>query len=88
MKKESEHQECCLKVQRLCAQLEKAQGSLHSQELELGHLRPLEMWLGQYQREKQVSGMEIRICLKQTNQENNTKTSEKACVVLEKNCLD
>lgn len=55
MKKESEHRECCLKVQRLCAQLEKAQGSLHSQELELEHLRPLEMWLGQYQREKQVS---------------------------------
>lgn len=55
LKKEREHRECCLEVQRLCAQLEKAQGSLHSQELELERLRPVEMWLGQYQREQQVS---------------------------------
>ncbi|XP_044218122.1 centrosomal protein of 63 kDa isoform X2 [Thunnus albacares] len=52
--KEREHRECCLEVQRLCTQLEKVQGSLHSQELELERLRPLEMWLGQYQREQQV----------------------------------
>uniref|UniRef100_A0A8P4GDW8 Centrosomal protein 63 n=1 Tax=Dicentrarchus labrax TaxID=13489 RepID=A0A8P4GDW8_DICLA len=55
LQKEKEHRECCLKVQHLCTQLEKAQGSLHSQELELERLRPLEMWLGQYQREQQVS---------------------------------
>ncbi|XP_036970148.1 centrosomal protein of 63 kDa [Acanthopagrus latus] len=54
LQKESEHRECCLEVQRLCSQLEKAQGSLHSQELELKRLRPLEIWLGQYQREQQV----------------------------------
>lgn len=42
-------------MQHLCSQLEKAQGSLHSQELELERLRPLEIWLGQYQREQQVS---------------------------------
>ncbi|XP_049442985.1 centrosomal protein of 63 kDa isoform X2 [Epinephelus fuscoguttatus] len=52
--KEREHRECCVQVQHLRAQLEKAQGSMHSQELELERLRPLEMWLGQYQREKQV----------------------------------
>lgn len=55
LQKEREHRECCLEVQRLCAQLEKAQGKLHSQELELERLRPLEKWLGQYQREQQVS---------------------------------
>nr|XP_046247446.1 centrosomal protein of 63 kDa isoform X2 [Scatophagus argus] len=54
LKKEKEHRECCLEVQCLCTQLEKAQGSLHSQELELERLRPLEMWLGQYRREQQV----------------------------------
>ncbi|KAE8294417.1 Centrosomal protein of 63 kDa [Larimichthys crocea] len=54
LQKEREHRECCLEVQRLCAQLEKAQGKLHSQELELERLRPLEKWLGQYQREQQV----------------------------------
>ncbi|XP_045906535.1 centrosomal protein of 63 kDa isoform X1 [Micropterus dolomieu] len=54
LQKEREHRECCLEVQRLCTQLEKAQGSLHSQELELERLRPLEMCLGQYQREQQV----------------------------------
>lgn len=55
LQKEREHRECCLEVQHLCTQLEKAQGSLHSQELELERLRPLEKWLGQYQREQQVS---------------------------------
>ncbi|XP_073331872.1 centrosomal protein of 63 kDa [Pagrus major] len=54
LQKEREHRECCLEVQHLCSQLEKAQGSLHSQELELERLRPLEIWLGQYQREQQV----------------------------------
>lgn len=54
MKKQREHRECCSEVQHLCAQLEKAQGRLHSQELELERLRPLEVWLGQYQREQQV----------------------------------
>ncbi|KAM9357786.1 centrosomal protein of 63 kDa [Symphorus nematophorus] len=54
LQKEREHRECCLKVQHLCTQLEKAQGSLHSQKLELERLRPLEMWLGQYQREQQI----------------------------------
>ncbi|TKS74808.1 Centrosomal protein of 63 kDa [Collichthys lucidus] len=54
LQKEREHRECCLEVQRLFAQLEKAQGKLHSQELELERLRPLEKWLGQYQREQQV----------------------------------
>ncbi|KAM7410523.1 hypothetical protein PAMA_001792 [Pampus argenteus] len=50
----TEHRECCSEVQRVRTQLEKAQGSLHSQELELERLRPLEMWLGQNQREQQV----------------------------------
>ncbi|XP_070688449.1 centrosomal protein of 63 kDa [Pempheris klunzingeri] len=52
--KEREHRECCLELQHVRAQLEKSQGSLHSQELELERLRPLEMWLGQHQREQQV----------------------------------
>uniref|UniRef100_A0A1A8HGI2 Centrosomal protein 63 n=1 Tax=Nothobranchius korthausae TaxID=1143690 RepID=A0A1A8HGI2_9TELE len=51
---EREHKECCSEVQHLRAQLEKAQASLHSQELELDRLRPLEMLLGQSQREQQV----------------------------------
>ncbi|XP_039985084.1 centrosomal protein of 63 kDa isoform X2 [Xiphias gladius] len=51
---EREHRECCLEVQNLRTQLEKTQGSLHAQELELERLRPLEMWLAQYQREQQV----------------------------------
>ncbi|XP_053178306.1 centrosomal protein of 63 kDa [Scomber japonicus] len=55
---EREHRECCLDVQRLRTQLEKAQSSLHSQELELLRLRPLETWLGQYQREQQVHSEE------------------------------
>lgn len=55
--KEREHRECCLEVQRLCAQLEETQGRLHSQELDLERLRPLEVWLGQYQKEQQVSRM-------------------------------
>ncbi|TDH08042.1 hypothetical protein EPR50_G00093670 [Perca flavescens] len=44
-------------MQRLRTQLEKAQGSMHSQELELERLRPLKIWLGQNQREQQVSRM-------------------------------
>uniref|UniRef100_A0A3Q1HVP5 Centrosomal protein 63 n=1 Tax=Acanthochromis polyacanthus TaxID=80966 RepID=A0A3Q1HVP5_9TELE len=51
---EWEHRECCLELQHLRAQLEIAQGSLHSQELELERFRPLEVWLGQYQREQQL----------------------------------
>ncbi|XP_026161268.1 centrosomal protein of 63 kDa [Mastacembelus armatus] len=54
VKSQKEHRECCSKVQRLRTQLEKAQGSLHSQELELERLRPLEVWLGQHQRDQQV----------------------------------
>ncbi|KAK5869272.1 hypothetical protein PBY51_024003 [Eleginops maclovinus] len=46
---------CRKERERLCLQLEKAQGSLHSQELELERLRPLELWLGQTQREQQLS---------------------------------
>lgn len=53
--KEREHRECCSELQRLRTQLEKDQSSLHSQELELERLRPLEMWLGLNQREQQVS---------------------------------
>uniref|UniRef100_A0A8C2Z211 CEP63/Deup1 N-terminal domain-containing protein n=1 Tax=Cyclopterus lumpus TaxID=8103 RepID=A0A8C2Z211_CYCLU len=49
------HDGCCSEVQRMRTQLEKAQGSMHSQELELERLRPLEMWLGQDDREQQVS---------------------------------
>ncbi|CAK6956254.1 centrosomal protein of 63 kDa [Scomber scombrus] len=55
---EREHRECCSDVQRLRTQLEKTQSSLHSQELELLRLRPLETWLGQYQREQQVHSEE------------------------------
>nr|XP_020465747.1 centrosomal protein of 63 kDa isoform X2 [Monopterus albus] len=51
---EREHRECCSQVQLLQTQLEKAQGSLRSQELELERLRPLEVQLGQYQRGQQV----------------------------------
>ncbi|XP_028260527.1 centrosomal protein of 63 kDa [Parambassis ranga] len=51
---ESEHRECCADIQRLRAQLEKTLASLHSQELELERLRPLETWLEQYQREQQL----------------------------------
>uniref|UniRef100_A0A1A7X3D3 Centrosomal protein 63 n=1 Tax=Iconisemion striatum TaxID=60296 RepID=A0A1A7X3D3_9TELE len=50
---EREHKECCSEVQHLHAQLEKYQASLHSQELELDRLRPLETLLGQ--RELQLS---------------------------------
>ncbi|XP_059197953.1 centrosomal protein of 63 kDa [Centropristis striata] len=53
--KERQHRECCVEVQHLRTQLDKAQGSLHSQELELERLRPLEVWLGQNQREQQGS---------------------------------
>nr|XP_004552902.2 centrosomal protein of 63 kDa [Maylandia zebra] len=41
---EREHRDCCLEVQRLRSQLEKAQRRLHTQELELERLRPLESW--------------------------------------------
>ncbi|KAJ0032157.1 hypothetical protein NQD34_002238 [Periophthalmus magnuspinnatus] len=51
---EREHKDCCSQLQHLQAQLEKTQDSLHSQALELERLRPLEVWLGQYQREKKV----------------------------------
>lgn len=51
---ENEHRECCADKQLLHAQLEKTLASLHSQELELERLRPLETWLEQYQREQQV----------------------------------
>ncbi|XP_047443840.1 centrosomal protein of 63 kDa [Mugil cephalus] len=51
---EREHRECCLEVQCLRTQLEKAQGSLHSQELELERLRALQTWLGEYQAEQQL----------------------------------
>ncbi|KAF1386237.1 hypothetical protein PFLUV_G00116080 [Perca fluviatilis] len=44
-------------MQRLRTQLEKAQGNMHPQELELERLRPLKIWLGQNQREQQVSRM-------------------------------
>ena len=44
-------------MQRLRTQLEKAQGNMHPQELELKRLRPLKIWLGQNQREQQVSRM-------------------------------
>nr|XP_019935952.1 PREDICTED: centrosomal protein of 63 kDa [Paralichthys olivaceus] len=50
---DKEHREC-VEVKNLRTQLEKTQSCLHSQELELERLRPLEMWLGQYQREQQV----------------------------------
>ncbi|XP_053287261.1 centrosomal protein of 63 kDa [Pleuronectes platessa] len=49
---EKEHREC-VEVKNLRTQLEKTQSSLHSQELELERLRPLELWLGQNQREQQ-----------------------------------
>lgn len=53
--KDREHGECCPEVQHVRTQLEKTQGSMHSQELELERLRLLEMWLGQHHREQQVS---------------------------------
>ncbi|XP_039666792.1 centrosomal protein of 63 kDa isoform X4 [Perca fluviatilis] len=45
-------------MQRLRTQLEKAQGNMHPQELELERLRPLKIWLGQNQREQQVPAEE------------------------------
>ncbi|XP_077963740.1 centrosomal protein of 63 kDa isoform X3 [Gasterosteus aculeatus] len=51
--KDREHGECCPEVQHVRTQLEKTQGSMHSQELELERLRLLEMWLGQHHREQQ-----------------------------------
>ncbi|XP_062251879.1 centrosomal protein of 63 kDa isoform X2 [Platichthys flesus] len=49
---EKDHRECVV-VKNLRTQLEKTQSSLHSQELELERLRPLELWLEQNQREQQ-----------------------------------
>ncbi|KAI9542525.1 hypothetical protein NQZ68_019209 [Dissostichus eleginoides] len=46
---------CQKEQERVYLQLQKAQGSLHSQELELERLRPLELWLGQ--REQLSSGV-------------------------------
>ncbi|KAL3046806.1 hypothetical protein OYC64_021105 [Pagothenia borchgrevinki] len=46
---------CQKERERVCLQLQKAQGNLHSQELELERLRPLELWLGQ--REQLSSGV-------------------------------
>ncbi|KAK7888807.1 hypothetical protein WMY93_024367 [Mugilogobius chulae] len=56
--KQREHQECCSELQRVQVQLEKTQDSLHSQELELERLRPLEAWPGRYQRDKRVHAEE------------------------------
>ncbi|XP_037326543.2 centrosomal protein of 63 kDa [Pungitius pungitius] len=56
--KEREHGGCCPEVQHVRTQLEKTQGSMHSQELELERLRLLEMWLGQHHREQQVPSEE------------------------------
>lgn len=55
-RREKEHRECCSEVQGLRSQLKKVQDSLHSQELELElqRLRPLDMCVGQRQREQQV----------------------------------
>lgn len=51
---ESEHRKCCLENQRLRALYEDAQDRTHSQELQLERLRPLETWLGQYDRDQQL----------------------------------
>ncbi|XP_033820750.1 centrosomal protein of 63 kDa [Periophthalmus magnuspinnatus] len=60
LSKEREHKDCCSQLQHLQAQLEKTQDSLHSQALELERLRPLEVWLGQYQREKKLHAEESK----------------------------
>ncbi|XP_072295267.1 centrosomal protein of 63 kDa [Eucyclogobius newberryi] len=60
--KEQKHKDCCSQLQHLRAQLEKTQDSLHSQELELERLRPLEVWYAQYQREKKVITEEREEC--------------------------
>lgn len=52
---QQEHRASYLEVQRLRAQLEVAQGRIHSQELELERLRALQPHLEQKQREQQVS---------------------------------
>ncbi|XP_058495381.1 centrosomal protein of 63 kDa [Solea solea] len=52
---QKEHRDCCSEVQSLRSRLEKTQASLHAQELELERLRPLHVWLGQSEREQQVS---------------------------------
>ncbi|KAA8589753.1 hypothetical protein FQN60_013118 [Etheostoma spectabile] len=59
--KESEHREG-FEMLRLRLQLENAQGSLHSQELELERLRPLEKWVGQNQREQSEYQLRIHCC--------------------------
>ncbi|XP_029938380.1 centrosomal protein of 63 kDa isoform X3 [Salarias fasciatus] len=55
---EREHRDCCLETQRLRAKLEEAQGRIHSQELQLERLRPLETCLGQYERGQQLLSKE------------------------------
>ncbi|XP_041862798.1 centrosomal protein of 63 kDa [Melanotaenia boesemani] len=52
-REEREHRQCCLEVQHLQTELERAQDTMHSQELELERLRPFETLLGQYQRDQQ-----------------------------------
>ncbi|KAM8875411.1 centrosomal protein of 63 kDa isoform 2-T2 [Spinachia spinachia] len=52
--KDREHGGCCPEVQHVSMLLEKTQGSVHSQELELERLRLLEMWLGRHHGEQQV----------------------------------
>ncbi|KAF7663118.1 hypothetical protein LDENG_00218220 [Lucifuga dentata] len=42
VQKERQHANCCLEVQHLRSQLENAQDALHTQEIELERLRPLE----------------------------------------------
>ncbi|KAM9763196.1 centrosomal protein of 63 kDa isoform 1-T2 [Menidia menidia] len=48
-----EHRECCSEIQLLRTQLEKAQGCVHAQKLELDRLRPFET-LGRHKREEQL----------------------------------
>ncbi|XP_074523556.1 centrosomal protein of 63 kDa isoform X2 [Halichoeres trimaculatus] len=54
---QTDHRECCSQVKHLRTQLEKAQDSLHLQELELEHLRPLETQQGEYHRDQEVRRM-------------------------------
>ncbi|CAG5861845.1 unnamed protein product [Menidia menidia] len=48
-----EHRECCSEIQLLRTQLEKAQGCVHAQKLELDRLRPFET-LGRHKRDEQL----------------------------------
>ncbi|XP_061592994.1 centrosomal protein of 63 kDa isoform X2 [Cololabis saira] len=54
LQEEREHGQSHLELQHLRTQLEKAQDTLHSQELELMSLRPLEALVGQYRRDQQL----------------------------------